>query len=61
MDYIRDSGDVFFDTFRTLDLGQAMAFIDAFARMHASSWNSPMFKEGGAMAPARLRPKTGIW
>ena len=54
MDDIGDSGAVFFDAFRTLDLGQAMAFIDVFARMHASTWNSPMFKEGGAMGPGTL-------
>lgn len=41
----------FFDAFSTLDIGQAMAFMDAFARMHASSWNSPAFKEGGEMGP----------
>jgi hypothetical protein len=42
---------VFFNAFSTLDLGQAMAFADAFARMHASSWNSPAFRPGGTMDP----------
>src|SRR6185437_13042421 len=41
----------FFDAYHTLNLGQAMTFMDAFARMHASSWNSPLFDEGGAMGP----------
>ena len=42
---------IFFDAYRTLDLGQAMAFMDAFARMHASVWNSPDFEAGGVMGP----------
>ncbi len=42
---------VFFDAFTTLDLGQAMAFMDAFARMHASTWNSEAFNLGGTMGP----------
>ena len=54
MDDIGGTGAVFFDTFRTLDLGQAMAFTDAFARMHASSWNSPMFDAGRAMGPGTM-------
>ena len=54
MDDMGGGGAIFFDTFRTLDLGQAMAFIDAFARMHASTWNSPMFEAGGAMGPGTL-------
>lgn len=44
-------GAIFFDAYRTLDLGQAMAFMDAFARMHASRWNSPDFAPGGSMGP----------
>ena len=41
----------FFNAFTTLDLAQAMAFMDSFARLHASAWNSEAFKEGGAMGP----------
>lgn len=51
MEDLEPSGAIFFDAFKTLDLAQAMAFIDAFARMHASSWNSADFQPGGAMGP----------
>jgi hypothetical protein len=51
MEDLRHGGAVFFDAFHTLDLAQAMAFMDAFARMHASSWNSPAFERGGSMGP----------
>src|SRR5690606_13182450 len=44
-------GAQFFDAFTTLNIGQAMAFMDAFARMHASSWNSAEFHAGGSMGP----------
>ncbi|MEO0030437.1 MAG: hypothetical protein RIS94_195 [Pseudomonadota bacterium] len=54
MEDLTDSGAVFFDAFRTLDLGQALAFMDAFAKMHASAWNGPMFAPGGAMGPGTL-------
>jgi Phosphotransferase enzyme family len=54
MENLNDKGALFFDAFRTLNLGQAMAFIDAFARMYASSWNSPSFASGGAMGPDSL-------
>jgi hypothetical protein len=47
-------GALFFDVNRTLSFGQAMAFVDAFARMHASAWNSPMFAEGGVMGLGTL-------
>lgn len=48
------SGATFFHAFHTLNLGQAMAFMDAFARMHASAWDSPIFAPGGAMGPGTL-------
>jgi hypothetical protein len=51
MEDLTPRGAKFFNAFTTLDLGQAMAFMDAFARMHASAWNSAAFKEGGAMGP----------
>ncbi|NWK98300.1 hypothetical protein DM806_22055 [Sphingobium lactosutens] len=51
MEDMSPKGAIFFDAFHTLTLGQAMAFMDAFARMHASAWNSDMFKPGGAMGP----------
>ena len=51
MEDLAPKGAIFFDAFRTLNLGQAMAFMDAFARMHASAWNSPAFVSGGAMGP----------
>ncbi|MFA5525099.1 MAG: phosphotransferase [Tissierellales bacterium] len=54
MEDLTPKGAIFFDAFRTLSLGQAMAFMDAFARMHASSWNSPAFLDGGEMGPATL-------
>ncbi|NWK97882.1 hypothetical protein DM806_19920 [Sphingobium lactosutens] len=54
MEDLAPSGATFFHAFHTLDLGQAMAFMDAFAKMHASSWNSPMFAEGGVMGPGTL-------
>ncbi len=41
----------FFHAFDTLSLGQAMAFMDTFARMHASVWNSTLFAPGGEMGP----------
>jgi hypothetical protein len=51
MEDLTPAGARFFDAFTTLDLGQAMAFMDAFARMHASCWNSDAFKDGGSMGP----------
>jgi hypothetical protein len=51
MEDLAPKGAIFFDAFHTLDLGQAMAFMDAFARMHASCWNSESFQPGGAMGP----------
>jgi hypothetical protein len=51
MQDLAPKGAIFFDAFRTLEIGQAMAFMDAFARMHASSWNSKEFSPGGAMGP----------
>jgi hypothetical protein len=51
MEDLTPKGVVFFNAFKTLDVGQAMAFVDAFARMHASSWNSPAFQPGGVMGP----------
>ena len=54
MEDLAPRGTTFFHAYRTLDLGQAMAFVDAFARMHASSWNSPMFADGGVMGPGTL-------
>jgi aminoglycoside phosphotransferase (APT) family kinase protein len=54
MEDLKPKGAIFLDAFHTLDLGQAMAFMDAFARMHASTWNSPAFAEGGAMGPGSL-------
>jgi len=51
MEDLSPAGAVFFDAFHTLDLAQAMAFVDAFARMHASSWNSAAFERGGPMGP----------
>lgn len=51
MEDLAPKGATFFDAFHTLDLGQAMAFMDAFARMHASEWDSAIFREGGAMGP----------
>lgn len=54
MEDLTPQGATFFHAHHTLDLGQAMGFMDAFARMYASSWNSPMFGEGGAMGPGTL-------
>lgn len=51
MEDLAPQGAVFFDAFHTLELGQAMAFMDAFARMHASCWNSAAFTAGGEMGP----------
>lgn len=51
MEDLTPKGAVFFDAFTTLSLGQAMAFMDAFARMHASTWNSERFQPGGDMGP----------
>jgi hypothetical protein len=51
MEDLTPRGAVFFDAFHTLDLDQSLAFIDAFARMHASAWNSPAFERGAAMGP----------
>lgn len=51
MEDLTPKGAVFFDAFRTLDLGHAMAFMDGFARMHASSWNSRALAAGGSMGP----------
>jgi aminoglycoside/choline kinase family phosphotransferase len=51
MEDLAPRGAVFFNAFTTLELGQARAFVDAFARMHASAWNSPTFQTGGAMGP----------
>jgi Phosphotransferase enzyme family len=51
MQDLTPTGAKFFDAFTTLDLGQAMAFMDAFARMHASAWNSAAFEVGGIMGP----------
>ena len=51
MEDLTPSGATFFNAFTPLQLGQAMAFMDAFARMHASTWNSPAFEAGGAMGP----------
>ena len=54
MEDLSPRGARFFDAFNTLDLGQAMAFIDAFARMHASTWDSDAFSAGGTMGPGTL-------
>lgn len=54
MEDLAPRGATFFDAYHTLDLGQAMAFMDAFARMHASAWNSDAFQPGGAMGPGTL-------
>lgn len=54
MEDLTPLGATFFHAFHTLSLGQAMAFVDAFARMHASAWNHAMFDEGGAMGPGSL-------
>lgn len=51
MEDLSPSGVTFFDAYRPLDLGQAMAFVDAFARMYASRWDSPSFQPGGEMGP----------
>ena len=51
MEDLTPRGAIFFDAFHPLNLSQAMAFMDSFARMHASSWNSPAFQPGGAMGP----------
>jgi len=51
MEDLAPTGATFFDAFTTLDLAQALAFMDAFARMHASVWDSEAFKKGGAMGP----------
>jgi len=51
MEDLTPAGATFFDAFVTLDMGQAMAFMDAFARMHASCWNSADFNTGGSMGP----------
>lgn len=54
MEYLGPDEATFFDAYRPLDLGQAMAFMDAFARLHASRWNSPAFEPGGEMGPDTL-------
>ena len=54
MEDLAPSGALFFDAYRTLDLGQAMAFMDAFGRMHASAWNGDAFAPGGNMGPETL-------
>ena len=54
MEDLAPKGATFFDAFHTLDFGQAMGFMDAFARMHASSWNSPMFAAGASLGPGSL-------
>lgn len=54
MEDLTPHGAIFFDAYRTLNLGQAMAFMDAFAKMHASRWNSPAFAAGGEMGPGTL-------
>jgi hypothetical protein len=54
MEDLAPSGATFFNAYHTLDLGQAMAFIDAFARMHASAWDSAAFAPGGTMGPETL-------
>ena len=51
MEDLAPKGAFFFDAFTTLGPGQAMAFMDAFARMHASCWNGDAFKPGGPMGP----------
>lgn len=51
MEDLAPSGATFFDAYRPLNLGQAMAFVDAFARMYASRWDSPAFGPGGEMGP----------
>ena len=51
MEDLQLKGAGFFDAFHTLDLAQAMAFMNAFARMYASSWNSAEFEIGGSMGP----------
>jgi Phosphotransferase enzyme family len=45
------AGATFFDAFHTLSHAQVQAYIDAFARMHASSWESREFQSGGVMGP----------
>ncbi|MFN3472504.1 MAG: phosphotransferase [Blastomonas sp.] len=54
MEDMSPRGAVFFDAYHTLNLGQAMGFIDAFARMYASQWDSPAFAPGGEMGPDTL-------
>lgn len=51
MEDLTPTGASFFDAFTPLSLPQARAFIDAFARLHASSWNSAQFNPGGSMGP----------
>ena len=46
-------GTIFFHAFRTLSLGQAIAFVDSFARMHASSWGCAEFPADGSTEAAR--------
>ncbi|GGD80231.1 phosphotransferase [Croceicoccus mobilis] len=54
MEDLSPRGATFFDAYRTLNLGQAMGFVDAFARMYASRWDSRAFAEGGEMGPETL-------
>lgn len=51
MEDLTPRGASFFHAFKTLDLDQSLAFMDAFARMHASAWNSREFEAGGVMGP----------
>jgi hypothetical protein len=39
------------NAFTPLDYGQAMAFVDAIAGIHAAHWDSPAFDQGGTWGP----------
>lgn len=51
MEDLSPKNATFFNAFTTLDIAQAMAFVDAFAHLHASTWNSHAFEPGGTMGP----------
>lgn len=54
MEDLTPKGATFFHAYHTLNLPQAMAFMDAMARMYASHWNSAAFLPGGVMGPETL-------
>jgi hypothetical protein len=52
MDDLSPRGVKFLDAFSPLSYGQAAAFIEAQAKIHASCWNSDLFKPGAQLGPS---------